>query len=192
MLHLHCGVSFVLPDSFEGYGVMLWRWRPSDAELLHRAVSESLEHLTPWMEWTREEPRSVSQRHELLIEWESEWQRGGDANFAVVVGRAVAGGCGLHRRRGPTTLEIGYWTHPSFVRRRVATAAARLLTDAAFSVPEIERVEIHHDKANFASRGVAAALGYRFVGEHPDQPRAPAEVGIDCTWRVSREEWELG
>lgn len=54
---------------------------------------------------------------------------------------AAVGSCGLHRRVGPGGLEIGYWIHPAVLRRGLATEAARLLTDAAFSVPGIDRVD---------------------------------------------------
>ena len=53
----------------------------------------------------------------------------------------------------------------------------------------IERVEIHHDKANTASGAVPRRLGFRFAGERPDGAQAPAELGIDCTWAVSRADW---
>jgi RimJ/RimL family protein N-acetyltransferase len=182
----------ILPELLDGYGVTLRLWRPSDAAVLHRAVVESVEHLRPWMEWISLEPRTVEQRRAMLIEWEREWRGGGDAAYAVLIDEAVAGGSGLHHRIGLGGLEIGYWTHPSFLRRGVATAAARLLTDAAFAIPGIERVEIHHDKANRASRGVPRRLGYRLIGEEPDRPAAPAEVGTDCTWRISRDEWRIG
>lgn len=177
----------VLPELLNGYGVTLRRWRPSDAERLHQAVSESVEHLRPWMEWVSHEPLTVGQRRALIESWQ-EAGRGG--NYAIVVeGGVVAGGCGLHDRCGPEALEIGYWTHPRFLRRGIATAAARLLTDTAFTVPGIRWVEIHHDRANERSRGVPRTLGYEFVGEAPDEPTAPAEVGVDCTWRVAKDTW---
>ena len=76
------------------------------------------------------------------------------------------------------------------IRDATATEAAGLLTDAAFSIPEISSVEIHHDKANLASSGVPSRLGYRFIGEQPtDKAAAPADTGIDCIWRIARSEW---
>jgi RimJ/RimL family protein N-acetyltransferase len=126
----------------------------------------------------------------MLSKWESEWSTGGDAVYAIFVGEAIAGSCGLHRRRGPDTLEIGYWLHPSFVGRGLATGTVRLLIDAAFSFPEIARVEIHHDKANARSARIPPRLGFRFIGEEPDEAAAPAELGIDCTWRLDRSVWE--
>lgn len=177
------------PEQLEGDGVVLRRWRPSDAELLHRAVVESTDHLRPWMAWIADEPLTVDQRRELLERWEREWAAGGDVNFAILVDGQVAGGCGLHRRRGPNALEIGYWTHTEFLRRGIARRTANLLTGAAFTVPGIERVEIRHDKANEASAGIPRGLRYRLVAEHPHTPTAPGEDGIECTWCVTRDEW---
>lgn len=150
---------------------------------------DSIEHLRPWMPWAADEPLSVVQRHTLMDEWERDWRAGGDVVMGVFVDGLVAGGCGLHRRIGPGGLEIGYWTHSSFLRTGVATSAARLLTDAAFARADIERVEIHHDRANVASGGIPRKLGFRLVGEAHDGAGAAAESGVSCEWRVTREVW---
>lgn len=137
-----------------------------------------------------QEPRTLEQRRAMLREREREWLQGGDVMLGIFQGDEVVGSCGLHRRRGPSALEIGYWIHPSFTGRGMATAVARLLIDAAFSVPGIAHVEIHMDKANSASSGVPRRLGFRFLGETPDKATAPAEVGIDCAWRMERALWQ--
>lgn len=178
-----------LPDRIEGDGLVLRRWRVSDAEAQERAVDESADHLRPWMAWMAEPRQTLEQRRAMLAEWERAWLAGGDVVLGVFVDEQVAGSCGLHRRRGPDVLEIGYWIHAAFVRRGLATTVARLLTDAAFAIPEIARTEIHHDKANVASAGVPRRLGYEFAGEQPDERAAPAELGIDCVWRMPRSRW---
>jgi ribosomal-protein-serine acetyltransferase len=178
-----------LPERIEGDGILLRRWLVGDVEAQHRAVAESAEHLRPWMSWMSEEPQALERRRAMLARWEREWWDGGDALLGVFVDDAVAGSCGLHRRRGPDVLEIGYWIHVSFVRRGLATKVAALLTDAAFAVPRIQYVEIHHDKANIASSGVPRRLGFRLVGEGPDEVAAPAELGIDCVWRIDNDRW---
>jgi ribosomal-protein-serine acetyltransferase len=178
-----------LPARIQAEGVLLRCWRVTGAERLERAVVDSAEHLRPWMAWMADEPQTLDQRRRLLARWEQEWASGGDAVYVVLVDRAVAGSCGLHRRLGPAALEIGYWVHAAFLRRRIASKAAALLTDAAFAIPEIERVEIHHDKANSASAGVPRHLGYRFVGEQRDAVTAPADSGVECVWRIERGEW---
>jgi RimJ/RimL family protein N-acetyltransferase len=164
-------------------------WRRHDAAGLGEAVTDSIEHLRPWMPWIAHEPLSVTERQALIDRWRQEWLAGGDVVMGVFVAGAVAGGCGLHRRIGPGGLEIGYWTARRFLRQGIATTAAGLLTDAAFSDPTIARVEIHHDQANQASAGVPQKLGLRLVQERRDEIQAPGESGISCEWQITRQEW---
>lgn len=184
------GPRELLPQRVEGDGVLLRRWLVSDAEALARAVTESEDHLRPWMAFMAHEPQTLEQRRAMLREREREWLQGGDVMLGVFIDGEVAGSCGLHRRRGPFALEIGYWVHPDYTGRGLASTVVRLLTDAAFSVAAIASVEIHTDKANLASAAVPRRLGFRFVGETPDEASAPAEVGIDCTWRMDRIDWQ--
>ena len=37
-------------------------WDPADATLLSTAISESLDHLRPWMPWVQEEPQPIDAR----------------------------------------------------------------------------------------------------------------------------------
>jgi ribosomal-protein-serine acetyltransferase len=184
------GVTERLPELIAGPSTLvLRRWTPDDLEIMAQAVRESVEHLRPWMPWVANEPLSVAGRRELIDEFERNWLAGGDVVMGVFVEGRVAGGCGLHHRIGPGGLEIGYWTHPSFLRRGIATSAARLLTDTAFRQTDITHVEIHHDKANVASAGIPHKLGFHFVREVADSPDAPSEIGLSCEWRHTRETW---
>jgi ribosomal-protein-serine acetyltransferase len=176
-----------LPERVEADGLALRRWTPADVAALGRAVEESAEHLRPWMPWAADEPLPTVDRWALLERWQGEWEAGGDSVLGAFVAGAVAGSFGLHRRRGPETLEIGYWVHVAHLRQGIATRAVAALGEAALAVPGITRVEIHHDEANLASAGVARRAGYSFVGERADVPEAPAEVGVDWTWRIERE-----
>ncbi len=63
-----------------------------------------------------------------------------------------------------------------------------MLTDVAFAVPGITRVEIHHDRANEASAGIPRTLGYHLIGQVPDEPQAPGEIGVESRWRITREQ----
>jgi hypothetical protein len=75
--------------------VRLRRWVPGDAERLSAAVTESLEHLRPWMPWAAREPLAVEERRALIAGWERDWLAGGDVVMGVFVDERVAGGCGL-------------------------------------------------------------------------------------------------
>jgi RimJ/RimL family protein N-acetyltransferase len=141
------------------------------------------------MPWLKQEPMTIADRRGMLDEWEREWQAGGDVALGVFLAGRAIGSCGLHRRIGPDGLEVGYWIHPEFTRRGLATSVARLLTDAAFSSPGIKVVEIHHDKANVASAGVPRNLGFELVEERGDRREAPAEEGVEWIWRMRRDRW---
>jgi RimJ/RimL family protein N-acetyltransferase len=169
--------------------VTVRRWRAEDAQELNDAVAASREHLLPWMPWAGEQPDTLARRRERIGEWEREWRAGGDCVYGIFVGGALAGGCGLHRRLGPGALEIGYWLAVGFTGRGVMTIAGALLTDAAFSMPEIGLVEVHHDKANEPSAGVPRRLGFTLVRELAREPQAPGEVGVECQWQITRGEW---
>ena len=126
----------------------------------------------------------------MLNRWERDWAQGGDVFLGVFCEGRIAGSCGLHRRIGPDGLEIGYWIHPAFLRRGLATRVARVLTGAALAVPGITRVEIHHDKANQASAGIPRELVYDWLGEASDEPVAPADTGIEWRWAIDKETWD--
>jgi len=179
-----------LPERLDGPDdVVVRRWVSEDAEALVAAVTESAEHLRPWMPWMAQEPMSVDQRVQMIEDWERDAISKGDVVMGVFVGDRVAGGTGLHRRLGADGLEIGYWIHVGFVRRGLATLVSALLIDAAFALPEIKRVQICHDKANPASGGVPRKLDFRLEHETPAEIEAPGEVGISCCWQITRAEW---
>lgn len=138
------------------------------------------------MSWIEFEPLSDRDRKALIRRWEDDWKAGQEVVFGAFEGDQVVGGCGFHRRAGPETLEIGYWVHADHLRQGNATEMARILTSAAFTVPGIDRVEIHHDKANIRSRAIPEALGYHLDGESKVKPHAPATIGIDVAWSMTK------
>jgi RimJ/RimL family protein N-acetyltransferase len=178
-----------LPETMASDRLTLRRWVPDDAAALCAAVEENLEHLRPWMPWIAGEPKTVEARVALINQWTNEWERGGDVVVGALLDGIIVGSTGLHRRRGPDVLEIGYWVDHRYVRQGIATELSSALTTAAFTVPGIERVEIHHDKANEASAGIPRSLGYTRMDETKVAVTSPGEVGVDCRWQVTREEW---
>ena len=189
--HANLAVMGRLPSEIVTPRLLLRLWRPADVAALGSAIEASFEHLRPWLEWMRFEPLSDKDRLQLISNGRAEWRNGGDANYGVFRDHVVVGGCGLHRRQGPGIMDLGYWIHADHTRRGYAVEIARGLTTAAFGLPGIERVEIHHDKANVRSRAIPRSLGFAAGPEQPDGIHSPGEVGIDCSWSISRADWNL-
>ncbi|HEV2428027.1 MAG TPA: GNAT family protein [Acidimicrobiales bacterium] len=177
-----------LPEVVTTPRLTLRVWRDDDAAALSDAVTRSLDHLRPWMGWA-ERAMSPAEAAAFIAERRARWADGGDATYGVFADGAVAGGTGLHTRHGPATLEIGYWICVEHVGQGYATELSAALTDAAFSVPFVERVEIRHDAANERSRAVPWRLGFSLASVAPEPARAPADSGVEWTWAVSREAW---
>jgi RimJ/RimL family protein N-acetyltransferase len=177
-----------LPKAVEEDDFVVRVWQPDDAEIMHEAVVESTEHLRPWMDWIAQEPMTVSQRRSLIEDWERSWELGGSVPMGVFQAGVVVGGSGYVNRK-EHSLEIGYWVRVGYLGKGHAMRAARLLTSAAFAIPEINRVEIHHDKANVRSAAIPPRLGYQFLKEKPQEIRAPGHMGIACVWIFTRRDW---
>ena len=59
----------------------------------------------------------------------------------------------------------------------------------ALAIDGIDRVEIHHDRANVASSRVPQALGYELVEESARPVEAPSESGITWVWVMTEDRW---
>jgi ribosomal-protein-serine acetyltransferase len=180
------------PSDVLTYGpVRLRRWRAADADTLCRVVMESLEHLRPWMPWAA--GYSPDDAVAFTAQSEQDWESGVAYQYAIITADVVVGSCGLMRRIGPGGLEIGYWLHPAYTGRGLATAAASALLDQAFTLPDIDRVEIVHDAANTASGGVPRRLGFTEVQRRPPShpPVTSGESGVEVVWRLTLHERQL-
>ena len=171
--------------------VELRQWRLEDADAQARAIEESLDHLRPWMAWATGWPMPRDEQLETLRDWERRRLAGEDEFLAVWLDGELVGSCGLHFRIGDGGVEIGYWIHVAHLRRGLATDVARQLVERAFADPAIERVEIHHDRANVASGGVPPKLGFEHVADTRRAPLAPGEEGVERVWRLSRADWTV-
>jgi RimJ/RimL family protein N-acetyltransferase len=60
--------------------------------------------------------------------------------------------------------ELGYWTERDSRRRGLATRAVRLLSGWVFENLPVDRIEIHAEPDNAASRRVAERAGFSFEG----------------------------
>src|SRR6266478_8389953 len=95
-------------EAIEHAPVTLRRYRAEDADALFHAVTESLDHLRPWMPWAADYSRESAE--EYLAGSVKGWDEGTEFNYAITIpatgGGTLAGSIGLMRRIGPGGLEI--------------------------------------------------------------------------------------
>jgi len=160
-----------------------------DADAVAVAVGESLEHLRPWMPWADEQSADPEFQRERLRKLPAvrdrgeEWQYG---LFARDEPSRLLGSFGLMTRRGPGTMEIGYWVRVTAIGRGLATSAAGALTDAALAEDGVRRVYICCDEANARSAAVPRKLGFRVLRVEQRAPEAFGEVGRLMLWARDR------
>jgi ribosomal-protein-serine acetyltransferase len=169
--------------------VTLRRYRAEDVDALFGAVTESLEHLRPWMPWAADYSRASAE--EYLASSIKGWDEGTEYNYAILTadapgGRVLAGGIGVMTRSGPGGLEIGYWVHRAYTGRGLATAATAALVEEVFGLPGVDWVEIVHDELNVASGQIPRKLGFTEAGRRPLDPPPPSGTGIGVVWRLKK------
>ncbi len=170
-----------------GDGLVLRRWQPADGPRILAAVERSLPELRRFMPWAMETPTLESVGSYLEISWRPPESFGYGLFDA---GGEVVGGFGLHGRRGPGILEIGYWVRSDRTGQGYASAAARALTDVSFGhFPSTFRVEIRCDPANVASAAVAAKLGFSLDARVAAEVEAEAQTGVQEVWATTRTTW---
>jgi RimJ/RimL family protein N-acetyltransferase len=174
-------VSKAPPYRIETTRLVVRCWEPRDAALLKEAVDTSLDHLRPWMPWANDDPQTLDEKIELLRSFRSRFDADEDYVYGIFSRdeQQALGGSGLHARVGEDAFEIGYWLRASAVGHGFAIETAAALTQVAFTLCGVDRMEIRVDVANEHSCEVPRRLGYleearlrqRLPPRYPGAPR---------------------
>ena len=167
--------------------VVVRRWTTDDAEALHIAVTESIDHLRPWMPWISREPLTVADRRSLIETWSREWDERRDFTMGIFGPDGAVGGTGLHLRSGPRSVDIGYWLRADNVGRGIMTRVVVALVESAFMLEDVDLVVIQHDEGNTPSGRVAERAGFICDHRYTREPQAPGETGTMLRWIRTRE-----
>ncbi|HKJ03269.1 MAG TPA: GNAT family N-acetyltransferase [Longimicrobiales bacterium] len=184
------GITPRMPPRVETPRLLLRPWRMDDAPALREALSESVEHLLPWIPWATASAPTEEETAERLEKWVRDFQSGANHIYGIFhpSDGQLLGGVGLYPRVGPAALEIGYWIRFGRDGRGFATEAAEALTRVAFDLPDILRVEIHTDAANLASRKVPEKLGYRVATIRRNETRPHGGARDTVVFELARDE----
>ena len=143
-----------------------WRLRlldESDAEDLYAAVDANRDHLARWLPWASGQTLEGT----LAFIRSTRRQLASNDGFqaAIVEDGRIIGMVGFHGvswdHRSAT---IGYWLAEAAQGRGIMTRAVRALANYAFTVWELNRVEIRAAVDNERSRSIPERLGFRQEG----------------------------
>ncbi|MEU0881822.1 GNAT family N-acetyltransferase [Lentzea sp. NPDC005914] len=153
----------------------------ADAAELLQVITESLEHLRPWMPWAHVD-YDASTAAGFLAMAVSTWERGTMFHHAITVDGAIVGVITADRTQESDLVEIGYWLHPAFTGRGLATKAAAELVEFAFALDGVRRLQIWHDAANIASSGVPRRLGFTEIDRAHRRANPRSATASGWTW----------
>jgi len=134
------------------------------------AITESIDHLKPWMPWAQEAP-SPESAELVMRRMQADFILRRDLVFQIYARTAAGergellGGTGLHRidwtlRR----FEIGFWIRARAQGQGYVSEAVQAMAALAFDQLAARRVEIRMDARNVRSRAVAERCGFAFEG----------------------------
>lgn len=176
------------PERIDAGDFLLRRTRLDDAQLIADTVAANLARLSVWMVWAVTAAGTVPEQRRRIVRTVANWDAGTSFQYLALHTDTGAhlGIFGLERRIGDRALELGYWLAEDATGYGYATGAARILTETALDLSDIDRVEIHCDAANLRSLLVPRRLGYRLDRIEEDDPQTPGESGRSMIWIRSR------
>jgi RimJ/RimL family protein N-acetyltransferase len=141
-------------------------YQPTDGPLLAESITESVEHLRPWMPWAHAEPEPVEEKVKRVKRFRGEFDLGQNFIYGIFNPEEtkLVGGTGLHPRIGGEALEIGYWIHKDYINQGLVTESTAALVKVAFEIVHVHRLEIHCDPGNTASAAIPRKLGFIHEG----------------------------
>ena len=153
-------------DELQGERVVIRPYRESDAQALMEAVSESREHIRPWLPFA-DAYQTVEETQDWIIQQQAKFLLREDMTlgFWDKASHKLLGGIGLHIRNWKArSFETGYWLRVSATGHGYVTEAVKLLTEYLFTHLAANRVAIRCDARNTHSAAVAQRLGFVLEG----------------------------
>lgn len=155
-----------IPDHFETKRLLLRTPRAGDGKALYDAVSDSVEHLKPWMPWAHD-PVTLEHEEALARRAHADFLARHDMMLLLFDKgtNTLIGGSGLHRFDWDVPrFEIGYWVRVGYEGMGYISEAVNGITRFAFDKLGAERVDIHMDDRNIRSWRVAERCNFKLEG----------------------------
>ncbi len=135
----------------------------SDAESLHAVIERNRAHLARWLPWAKDQDLSGTRAFIRMSRRQAADNDGFQA--AIIEHGRIIGAVGFHRVDWlHRSTAIGYWLAADAQGRGTVTLAVSALTDLAFQLWRLNRIEIRAAIENQRSRAIPERLGFRLEG----------------------------
>ena len=149
-----------------GRDILLRPYKVEDVALHFEAVSESIPHISQWLDWCHPN-YSKEESSFWVLSREHNWIYGLEYNFAIIEPSTnkLLGTCTLNNILKKDKLaNLGYWIRFTEVGNRICSAAAREVLLFGLTTLNLNRVEIIAAVPNIASQKVAEHIGGIYEG----------------------------
>ncbi|HTI08786.1 MAG TPA: GNAT family protein [Puia sp.] len=167
-------------------------YRMEDASMLLKAITDSLDHLRPWMPWAKNPPANPESATRILSTFQEKFHLDEDYFFGIFnkAENELIGSTGLHTRTGEHAREIGYWINVAHLQQGYATEAVSALIKIGFTIENLERIEIRCDPDNLISQKIPQALGFsRIAIRLNDMMDAEGNPRDTMIWSLLRKDF---
>lgn len=155
-----------LKVSIKGRDILLRPYKAEDVSLHFEAVTESIPHISQWLDWCHPN-YSKDESSFWVLSREHNWTYGLEYNFAIIetATNKLLGTCTLNNILKKDKLaNLGYWVRFSELGKGICTTAARQVLLFGLQTLNLNRIEIIAALPNIASQKVAENIGGVYEG----------------------------
>jgi len=181
-----------VPHIIETERLIIRCYKPDDASMLLKAITDSIENLKRWMPWAKDEPTDLNSKTKLLEKFISDFEANIDFTYGIFnkAETELIGSIGLHNRVGKNAKEIGYWISSNHLNQGYATEAVFALINKGFNSANLERIEIHCDPNNYISQLIPKKLGFNLARTVKNNMTDPSGASRDTMiWSLENPEY---
>jgi ribosomal-protein-serine acetyltransferase len=178
-----------IPEQFETKRLILRAPKIGDGVMVNKAIRESIQSLRQWLKWASNIPEVDETEENVRVNRAKFLLR---ERFVFYImdksSNEFIGTCSFVKVDWPALkFEIGYWIRDSASGHGFITEAVNGLTDFAYMNLSANRIEIHCDSRNLASRKVAERCGYHLEAVLVNNSVDPfQQVRDDCIYAKVR------
>jgi ribosomal-protein-serine acetyltransferase len=139
-------------------------WVPKMATELFALTNRNRQYLRPWLPWINK-TNEVNDSRKFILKCRKEYRKGEALELGIWYKGKLVGCIGLHQiNKTSRTTAIGYWLSHDYYGQGIVTRSVVALVKYAYSILNINRIEIVAATTNTKSLAIPERLGFTKEG----------------------------